>query len=36
MTEVALACGFGSLPTFYRAFRRAYGAAPSELRAAEG
>src|SRR3954453_8911688 len=33
VTEVALACGFGSLPTFYRAFRCAYGAAPSELRA---
>ena len=33
VTELALAWGFGSLPTFYRAFRHAYGAAPGELRA---
>ena len=34
VTELALAWGFGSLTTFYRAFQRAYGAAPGELRAA--
>ena len=35
VTDLALAWGFGSLPSFYRAFRQAYGAAPGELRAAQ-
>jgi AraC-like DNA-binding protein len=34
VTELALAWGFGSLPSFYRGFGRAYGAAPGEVRAA--
>lgn len=32
MADIAYACGFDSLATFYRAFRRAYGVAPGELR----
>jgi AraC-like DNA-binding protein len=32
ITEIALACGFDSLATFYRAFRQAYGTAPGDLR----
>jgi len=32
VTELALAWGFGSLPTFYRAFRRAYGVPPGDVR----
>ena len=34
VTDLALAWGFGSLPSFYRAFRQAYGASPGELREA--
>jgi AraC-like DNA-binding protein len=36
ITEVALACGFDSLATFYRAFRAAYGMAPGEFRTQGG
>lgn len=36
LTDIAFACGFDSLPTFYRAFRAAYDATPGELRAARG
>lgn len=32
ITEIALACGFDSLATFYRAFRQAYGMTPGDLR----
>ena len=32
VTDIALAWGFGSLPTFNRTFRRAFDATPSELR----
>jgi len=32
ITEIALACGFDSLATFYRAFRQAFGMAPGDLR----
>ena len=34
VTDLALACGFGSLAAFYRGFRQTYGAAPGEVRAA--
>lgn len=34
VTEIAFAHGFGSLPTFYRAFHAAYGIAPRDLRRA--
>jgi AraC-like DNA-binding protein len=34
ISEVAHACGFGSLPYFIRAFRRHQGCSPSEYRAA--
>jgi transcriptional regulator GlxA family with amidase domain len=30
MREIALACGFSSLPLFSRSFRAKYGKAPSE------
>jgi AraC-like DNA-binding protein len=33
VTEVAYACGFDSLATFYRLFASAYGMAPGEFRA---
>jgi AraC-like DNA-binding protein len=36
VAEIAFAWGFESLPSFYRAFRRAYGVAPGELRATSG
>ena len=37
ITDVAFGWGFNNLTTFYRAFRRAFGATPGELRAqAEG
>jgi AraC-like DNA-binding protein len=36
VTDVALAWGFNSLPTFYRSFRRVFDAAPSELRGTAG
>jgi len=32
VTEIALACGFDSLATFYRTFRRAYGMTPGDVR----
>lgn len=32
VTDIAFAWGFNSLPTFYRTFRQAFGAAPSEIR----
>jgi AraC-like DNA-binding protein len=32
IADVAFAWGFNSMPTFYRAFRQAFGAAPGELR----
>ena len=32
VTDIALAWGFGSLPTFNRTFRRAFGATPGEFR----
>jgi len=34
ISEIAFACGFNSLPTFYRVFQHACGAAPGEVRAA--
>ncbi|MGH6857601.1 MAG: helix-turn-helix domain-containing protein, partial [Methylocella sp.] len=34
VTDIAFAWGFNSLATFYRTFRRSFGAAPNELRAA--
>ncbi|HYD14854.1 MAG TPA: helix-turn-helix domain-containing protein [Hyphomicrobium sp.] len=34
VADIAFACGFESLATFYRVFRRAYGMAPGDLRAA--
>ena len=33
ISEVALDCGFGDVSYFNRAFRREYGAAPSDVRA---
>jgi AraC-like DNA-binding protein len=33
VTDIALAWGFNSLSTFYRAFRQAFGTTPTELRA---
>jgi AraC-like DNA-binding protein len=32
ITDIAFACGFNSLATFYRAFQRVFGVAPGELR----
>lgn len=32
VTDIAFACGFDSLSTFYRSFRRAFGHSPAELR----
>lgn len=34
LTEIAHACGFDSLSTFYRVFRTAYGVTPGDVRAA--
>lgn len=34
VADIAYACGFDSLATFYRAFRNAYGMTPSDVRAA--
>jgi AraC-like DNA-binding protein len=34
VSDIAFACGFGSLAGFYRAFSRFYGAAPTDMRAA--
>ena len=36
VTDIAFACGFNSLSTFYRAFQGRFGAAPGELRGASG
>jgi AraC-like DNA-binding protein len=36
VSDVAFACGFDSLATFYRSFRKAFGQAPAELRAMVG
>lgn len=36
ISSVAYDCGFGDVSYFNRAFRRQYGAAPSEIRASEG
>jgi len=33
VSDIAFACGFGSLAGFYRAFGRAYGASPTDMRA---
>jgi AraC-like DNA-binding protein len=33
VSDIAYACGFGSLAGFYRAFSRAFGASPSDVRA---
>jgi transcriptional regulator GlxA family with amidase domain len=33
MSEIAVACGFSSLPLFSRSFRARYGKAPTALRA---
>jgi AraC-like DNA-binding protein len=34
ISDIAYACGFGSLAGFYRAFSRAFGASPTEFRKA--
>jgi AraC-like DNA-binding protein len=34
VADVAFGCGFDNLVTFYRAFRRAYGCTPGEVRPA--
>jgi AraC-like DNA-binding protein len=34
VTDIAFAWGFGSLPSFYRAFRAEFGLSPSDLRQA--
>jgi AraC-like DNA-binding protein len=36
ISEIALACGFNSLATFYRAFQAAHGMSPGSFRAAHG
>lgn len=36
VTDIAHACGFDSLATFYRVFRSAHGAAPGDIRASAG
>jgi AraC-like DNA-binding protein len=33
VSDIAFACGFGSLAGFYRAFSRTYGASPTDMRA---
>jgi AraC-like DNA-binding protein len=33
VADIAFACGFESLATFYRVFRRAYGLSPGDVRA---
>ena len=35
ISEVALACGFNSLATFYRAFQAAHGMSPGSFRATQ-
>lgn len=35
VADIAFACGFESLATFYRVFRRAYGLAPGDVREAK-
>ena len=34
VSDIAFACGFGSLAGFYRAFSRTFGASPTDIRAA--
>ncbi|MEW6643581.1 MAG: AraC family transcriptional regulator [Pseudomonadota bacterium] len=36
VSEIALACGFDSIATFYRVFRQAYGLTPTDMRIADG
>jgi len=36
VTDIAYACGFDSLSTFYRGFRRAFGVSPAEFRETVG
>lgn len=36
VTDIAFAWGFGSLPTFYRAFQHEFGMAPGDMRPARG
>ena len=36
VNDIWLSCGFASHNTFYKAFKRAYGLSPSELRALGG
>ena len=33
VSDIAFSCGFESLATFYRVFRRAYGLTPGDVRA---
>ena len=36
ISEIALACGFNSIATFYRAFQAAHGMSPGDFRATQG
>ena len=36
ISDIALACGFNSIATFYRAFQAAHGMSPGEFRATQG
>lgn len=36
ISEIALACGFNSIATFYRAFQAAHGTSPGDFRATQG
>jgi len=36
ISEIALACGFNSIATFYRTFQAAHGMSPGEFRATQG
>ena len=36
IAEIALACGFSNLATFYRAFQAAHGMSPGDFRATYG
>ena len=36
VTEIAFACGFDSLATFYRVFKLKFGSTPLEVRHAPG
>ena len=35
-TEIALACGFGSVRSFNRSFKEVYGVTPSEYKSGKG